>query len=360
MKRRYLIININQVTPAWLTKLLQEKGYIHRGAVTQIQIVKSVKQHSTLYHLIAGYSTATKPRSVPTRFVLKIPHSDSAWASKEVEFYHTIVPLMLSTHPANDLPLLRCYDAVYSAATQQSHLLLEDVSSTHFTTAGQMPPTPDHCQQVIEAYALFHAYWWEHPRLGQDIGELLTEETIDSFLTGIQAKFRAFMDLIGARLANIEREVLEAVVSTWPMKRRQRLVRGKGVTLVHRDPHPLNFLYPHDPTQSKVKLIDWQSWRVDTGTDDLAYLMACHWPLEQRAPIERDLIRHYHRRLVGLGVANYSWADCWYDYRASIIRCLFFLMFAFSPSQLEDETWWDRVKRGLEAFQDWDCTDLLQ
>lgn len=354
------ITTINQVTPAWLTKLLREKGYLRQGVVTNIQTIELSKRNSIIYHLVVAHSDNTKPRSAPTRFVLKLPHPDFAWDHKEVEFYNTIVPLMLKAYPGDDLPVLRCYDAVYSAATKRSHLLLEDVSSTHFTTAGLMPPTLGHCQQVVEAYAFFHAYWWEHPHLGHDIGELLTEAAIDSFLTEAQAKFQDFVDVMGQRLVKMQRDALEAVVSAWPMRRRQRLVQGQGVTLVHRDPHPLNFLYPHDPTQSTVKLIDWQSWRVDTGIDDLAYLMACHWPLEQRVSLERNLLRRYHRQLVAFGVENYSWADCQYDYRASVIRCLFFLMVAYSPAQLEGETWWNRIERGLETFQQWDCADLLK
>jgi hypothetical protein len=104
-----------------------------------------------------------------------------------------------------------------------------------------------------------------------------------------------------------------------------------------------------------VKLIDWQSWRVDTGTDDLAYWMACHWPLEQRVLLERDLLKRYHQRLIELGVKKYDWADCLYDYRASVIRCLFFLMVAWSPAQWGAGVWWGRVQKGIAAFKAWDC-----
>ena len=68
------------------------------------------------------------------------------------------------------------------------------------------------------------------------------------------------------------------VASAWPRRRRDRVIRAQGVTIVHRDPHPLNLLYPLDSASRSVKLIDWQSWRVDTGTDDLDYLMAFHYP----------------------------------------------------------------------------------
>lgn len=77
-----------------------------------------------------------------------------------------------------------------------------------------------------------------------------------------------------------------------------------------------------------VKLIDWQSWRVNTGTDDLAYLMACHWPLAELEKVEQALLQRYHRQLIEQGVKQSSWEDCLYDYQALIVRCLFFLMVA--------------------------------
>jgi hypothetical protein len=290
---------------------------------------------------------------------LKIPRQNFAWDKREVEFYHTLVPLMFDTYAPDELPFVRCYDASYSATIQHSHLLLEDLSLTHFTTDGLMPPSRRYCEQVIEAFALFHAYWWEHPRLGQGIGELLTEALIDTFISDAQTKWAEFVKFRGERLARDQYEILQAVVSAWPAERRKRVVRGEGITLVHRDPHPLNFLYPRDPTQGGVKLIDWQSWRVDTGTDDLAYGMACHWPWEQRRLLEGDLLKQYHQRLVERGVQQYDWADCLYDYRASIIRCLFFLMVAWSSAQWETGVWWHRVQKGIAAFKEWNCAELL-
>lgn len=220
---------------------------------------------------------------------------------------------MVSNHPGRRWPFLHCYEAVYSPETGRSYLLLEELSETHLTQMELMPPSQKHRRQVIEAYALFHAYWWEHPRLGQDIGQRLDEAAIDEFLSSAQKKLAHFVDFAGQHLTEAQHTILKRVVTAWPARRRERIVQGKGLTLVHRDPHPRNFLYPRDPETGGVKLIDWQSWRIDTGTDDLAY--------------------YYHEQLVALEVKNYGWEACWYDYRASIIRCLFFLMVAWSPVQ---------------------------
>jgi thiamine kinase-like enzyme len=355
-----VITDVTQLTSTRLTGLLRDKGCLTKGSVKNIQTVKTTKTNgSTAYHLEIDYSG--EEALAPRRLFLKISRPDLAWSHKEVEFYNVIAPVILDAHPPEtDLPFLHCYDAVYAADIGRSHLLLEELSVTHFATSDSMPPTLQHGEQVIDAYALFHAAWWEHPRLGQDIGELLTEQAIDAFLSQAQKKFREVVDFRGEGLSGAQRQPLEQVVSAWPINRRRRLVQGQGITLVHRDPHPRNFLYPRDIQAGRVKLIDWQSWRVDAGTDDLAYLLACHWPIQQRKQVERGLLKRYHERLVMLGVQAYTWDHCRYDYRASIIRCLFFLMYAWSPAHWQTGTWWSRVEKGLEAFDDWDCGALLR
>ena len=70
--------------------------------------------------------------------------------------------------------LVPCYDAIYSETDGMSHLLLADLSLTHFTPitkaqllAGDTMPSQRHLEQMVDAIAGLHAYWWEHPQLGE-------------------------------------------------------------------------------------------------------------------------------------------------------------------------------------------------
>jgi hypothetical protein len=36
---------------------------------------------------------------------------------------------------------------------------------------------------------------------------------------------------------------------------------------------------------------------------------------EARRPVERDIVREYHERLLEAGVRGYPWERCWADYR---------------------------------------------
>jgi hypothetical protein len=343
-----VIADIQQVTPAWLTEILRANGL--SVTVTAFDITKSKDTNNSLvYHL----RLQCDDQDAPLRLFLKIPAAGSLWPEHEIRFYNEIIPIMRQD---DDLPFVRCFDVSYDTQTHRSHFLMEDLSDTHFDLDSGQVPTREHYEQVVDGFALLHAFWWEHPRLGVDIGQHLTADMIDGFVQRAQVKFSALKTASTVNFADDQLAILSSVAAKWPDKRRERIVNGQGVTLVHRDSHPLNFLYPRGSGQAKI--VDWQSWRVDTGTDDLAYMMACHWDAEKRAQIEMDLLTRYFKGLTDFGLENYTWDNCWYDYRASIIRCLSFLMNAWSPKQ--SSIWQQRVARGIKAFQDYNCAELLR
>lgn len=346
---------INQLTPEWLTERLCANRHLQQGRVDQIRIVKA--QHtsvSSVFHLHIHYTAATI--GAPEKLFCKLPKPDFAWGDKEHEFYTPVAPAMAAGGGGEARPFPFCYDSVYEADSRRSHLLLADLGATHYALDAAMPPL-ELREALIDAYAAFHAFWWEHPQLGHGVGELLTDAAIDGFLATAQEKFGRFCHYAAAELTPAVERILAAVCTDWPLRRRRRLTAGVGVTLVHRDPHPRNFLFPRDPACHGVKLIDWQSWRVDTGADDLAYLMACHWPLADDPTLEGALLARYHAGLVERGVTGYTWEECRYDYQASILRCLFFLLLAWSPAQWEQGVWWPRVQLGLAAYRRWGCNE---
>ena len=356
----YVVTNIDQVTPDWLTNLLRKKGLVKLGKVTDIAQTKSRQTNvSTVYFLTISFDQ--QESFAPKKLFLKIPSPEfqwNGWGKKEIQFYTEIISEMRKVFNWNELPFIRPYDVAYSNDTDHSHFLFEDISD-EFQTIDGPPPTIEHCQRAMEAFALVHAHWWEHPKLLHNYSEPYTLQMIDSYINSAQTKLQDFIEFRGAALSSKHAEFLETVASTWPAKRVERLVCGKGITMVHRDPHTLNVLYSYDKNNVRVKIIDWQSWRVDTGTDDIAYYMACHWPTELRRDRETGLVNLYHKKLIDYCVENYTWEECWYDYRASVIRCVFFLMAAWSPRQWERGWWWDKLSHGLQAFEDLNCKELL-
>jgi Ecdysteroid kinase-like family len=114
------------------------------------------------------------------------------------------------------------------------------------------------------AHAGFHAFWWDHERLGVSVG--------------------TFADESG-----------------------------------HGDAHAWNALVPRDPTSNDVRLIDWDAWRIDTATDDLAYMIAVHWFPDWRRRYEQESLRRYHDALVAGGVRRYFFDALCEDDRHSVL-----------------------------------------
>ena len=116
-----LITDANQATPTWLTEVLRESGHLSQGQVVDVQLQPSPKAVSLIIPLQVRYSEDA-PNSAPSRFILKVskPFVKSE-IPKEVEFYRFIA------NSVTNLPLIRCYQAVYSPEVGRFHVLLEDV-----------------------------------------------------------------------------------------------------------------------------------------------------------------------------------------------------------------------------------------
>jgi thiamine kinase-like enzyme len=354
-----LTTDMEQVTPDWLTEVLQERGCLDRGQVVTVKKSPRTTNTSVTSRLEMTYS-ADAPSSAPPWLFLKISKSDfrsNLYTShrKEVEFYNTIAPAMV------DPPTARCYDAVYSPETDQAHILLEDLSETHYRVSDPLPPLMPQCEQALDCLARLHAFWWENPRLGKDYGALLDVQT---FIQAFGMWLPGFLDFAGDRLFTHEREMYEKVLASlpglWERYLQHRFAEGKGLTLVHTDLHFNNFLLPKDLAKDQVRIVDWESWSVYIGPHDLAYAIALGWYPKRKYLIEKDLVRRYHNGLLKYGVENYDWDACWLDYRLSVIVNLFTPVLRWAIFD-ESKTgwWWDALEKTLPAFEDLDCAELL-
>src|SRR5262249_40594064 len=140
-----------------------------------------------------------------------------------------------------DLPMVHCYDAVYATETKKYHLLLDDLSDSHFQPEWPLPPSQQHCEQAIACLAKLHALWWEHARLGKDIGQVPTDEAFKAGVAETNARVRDFVDFLGDRLPGKRRKVYDTLLSLlprfWEHHRWQRLIANTACTLLHGDAH---------------------------------------------------------------------------------------------------------------------------
>jgi hypothetical protein len=340
-----VIRDIGQIDPAWLTRLLQERGALVRGRVSVVrkQVVRT--NTATAAHLEVDYSDAA-PSSAPRRLFVKLGRR-----RVEVEFYNRIAPAM------PDSPAAHCYDAAYSPETGSSHMLFDDLSATHIAPEGELPPSLEDTERLADALAAFHAYWWQHPRLRTDIAEIA--EDVPGYVLGVAREaFPGFVDVLGDRLSTMRCRRYERILAAWPLPAyAARLAAGQAVTLVHGDTHYWNFLAPRDPAAGTVRIVDWAVWHIGVGPFDLAYMIALFWFPERRARMEQGLVRRYHARLLERGVISYDWEQCWLDYRTAVVFHLLWPI--FWHRYLPEYIWWNTLEKGMLAFEDLACVELI-
>lgn len=357
-----LITDADEATPERLTGILRREGSLSHGEVVTVRKESPYfSGMSALSRLTLGYSPGASA-SVPSRLLLKIPLSEPDWMvtpglrRKEVDFYRAVANAM------SRAPAVRCYDAVYCPQSDRSHLLLDDISATHSRPEFPLPPLNRHCDQLIDCVAQLHAFWWNHPRLGDDIGAFPDDELVRKHYERLEEAWCGFAAFLGDRLPPERRRLYEGVLSSWPtlwQQRRGRFSSAGNITLIHGDLHCLNVLFPRASQKGEVYLIDWENWRVSVGTDDLAYMIALQWPPERRHRMEMNLLRRYHTALQKYGVARYDWEDCWCDYRLSVIRQLF-IPVLFWLHRLPPDAWWPHLENAVLAYQDLSCAELLE
>ena len=349
-----VISDASQITSDWLSDVLGEHGCLCGGRVLSMDVSVGPTTTSTVARLRVSYSEEV-PDAAPAGLLLKMsrPGFHPHFGQNEVDFYRRVVPAMVHA------PVVRCFDAAYSPETQRSHLLLEDVSGSHVEVDSRPPPPREACEQIMDCLASFHAAWWEHPRLGADIGEPHGPPDISA----MQETLAGFLRFLGDQLSTEKQRIYRRVVDTARDRWQRRFVEGRirpsdGLTLVHGDAHFENFLLPRDRKRHHVCIIDWQFWHMSLGPWDLAFMIARNWTREERRLLEMDLVRRYHEGLLRHGVTGYAWEDCWLSYRDLCVENVLIPMWQWR-GQLTPETDWDGLEKAFDAFEDLECEELM-
>ncbi len=355
-----VISSPEQVTSAWLTERLASRGILHHGEVTHIEISDQSFRQGTFGNIASLDVTYTADTvgSVPKYLFLKTSKSDLhpealAFGEREVYFYTEMAEFTAS------LPIPRCYDAAYDAASGRSHILIQDLSSTHFQTVYPIPPSPRQCELLMRSLAQVHAAFWNSPLFAQDLGHLSETFSATATRRRLEATLSDFLEFLGDSLLPAQQRIYQDVLAAPLLSRREeRRERLAAVTLTHGDAHPWSFMLPRDTEADQVMVIDWHLWEISPPTDDLAYLMAYWWAPSRRAALERPLLDVYYRQLVECGVERYDWDMFQGDYRESVAFTTLIPIGQFRR-KAPLAVMWNGLENSTAAFQDWNCAEVL-
>jgi thiamine kinase-like enzyme len=339
-----------------LTEALRRAGSLGEPSVCNVAVMASFpKLRSHTFRLRLQY--VGPAQNAPSSVILKMGCLDSAghpsYANRrEIAFYRDIAPDL----PERVVPY--CFETVDATENITWHLLLEDLTESHFiATEWPLPPTLEQCHNIAEALARLHAAWWDSPRLDGSVGTWRDTDAFDQALRSFAGQLASFTDRFGEHLPAERRDLYQRLLDHAP-RLLARYHSHRNLTVIHGDAHSWNFFLPRHGGGENVRLIDWEDWSINTATNDLAYMMAMLWYPDRRRRMERPLLDRYHEELVNRGVNGYDRRALDDDYRLSALW-LITRPVVQAMNNIAPRVWWNNLERIMLAIDDLGCRDLL-
>lgn len=350
-----LILTIDDVSPAWLTDVLQHYGS-HDHVVQRVHVTRihDEQLHSISYYLEAHWSPQA-PTTLPSRFFLKLPRQPDTDGFASAGTHEIATYQFFAAHQTL-LPTIPCYDAVYNTDYRRYHLLLADLSHTHDQPRWHLTIDASYVQRTVDCLAHIHAYWWNQPARCRAIATLRSPEYVASEVQRVRDALPHFLAHVATPLTPQERQLYARLATAAPQLW-ARYFDPSHPTLVHGDAHFWNFLYPRTERTQPTYILDWQQQHVDWGVSDLAYLLVLRYP-HRTAANEYAFVQRYHQALLRHGVVNYAWESCWRDYRRAVVEQLLVPLQWYHVG-LPDALWQLFVPRTLTAYRDLNCEEFL-
>ncbi|MHA2474975.1 MAG: phosphotransferase [Promethearchaeota archaeon] len=320
MKSNKIITDIGQLTPEWLTSIFKKNGYLCQGKIIDLTDINSLRPDigSTTYSCALKFSEDAQKDNFSSKIVIKVLADGE---TSEAKFYSIVAKHM----PGMPIPI--CYDVAYSEETGASHVILENFSETHYQYS-DYPPSKQIFKKAIDSLAEIHAYWWDNKKLNKLLEHSASFYPMKAFkekqnLLCIREQEK-FLQTIDHKISEHRKKLLRKIFALFPRIAHKRYKKG-NITLIHNDAHTYNFYFPKDSEDHKLKaiLFDWEAWSIDVGCQDLVYMIGFWYFPDYRHLVEKGLIKYYHTALLDHGVKNYSWDECWDDYRLYALISIF-------------------------------------
>jgi hypothetical protein len=337
-----------------LTMALRKAGVLGGGCVRDVVVERSFDTLlSHIFRLKLSYDAAL---GGPEFLILKAGLPDrpgGPWKAgrQEVAFYAEVASAM------SDHLVPRCFDADWTADTGAWHLLLEDLTDSHFVaTRWPLPPTLAQCESIVRTRARFHAAWWDDPRLGNTIGAW-QDAALDQQLLDFAGDLAGFTERFGDRLSSERRDLYARLIDRAP-RLQTRYRSHRNMTILQGDSHVWDCFLPRDGARDDALLFDWDAWPIGPASNDLSTMMALHWYPERRRQVERPLLDCYHAALEAHGVKDYARRELDDDYRLSVLWNLRTPVWQ-EANGIPPMIWWNGLERIFMAVDDLDCRELL-
>jgi aminoglycoside/choline kinase family phosphotransferase len=319
MSRRFPI-EPSQVTAEWIDAQLRTCGAITTANVTSIEsepLGEGVGMMALLSRITVNYDQpeAGAPATVVAKFAIQ---NENRVVGMAFRVYEREALFLRDLAAHSGVPLPAVYAVEIDLASGDNVILMEDIGD--YRMGDQVEGCDlETAKIVLDAIAPVHAAFWQN--VDQPIlsfvphvdGEMQTEAMSAGPAAGWDPCVERFPDTM-TPLVRAHRD--KFLSSTRELHARMgRLPQ----TLCHGDCRLDNMMFAKEPGHHPVIVLDWQGVIISSGLQDVGYLLTQNLSVENRRKGERDLVAHYHSRLVEHGVTGYTLEQCWEDYRLAAL-----------------------------------------
>ena len=275
---------------------------------------------------------------------------------REVRFYQFIESLNPDPYP--NIP--RCFNSHISEDEDAYFLVLEDLSDSHQDYQVMDFSRLENWQYGLRALAKFHRNLIGKLSEEQILLHSDDEKDVENYIRKLETAYREFkagnQDYIHASTFALL-ESCVPLIKSFELEKVARVRENRLTTLLHRDAHLRNFLYPRQ-VGGETMLVDWQFWGVGIGTFDLRHLLGSALP-EVLREHQKDLVRYYHQVFSEGLVCDYAFKDSWTDYLKGIVDNLFMPVWQYTGFGWEHERWEKTLAIAVENFYGLNCDQFF-
>lgn len=289
---------LSQLSSEWLSDAL-------RTPVASVTVVDAHAGTTGRAALELEYGEAV---DLPRRLFVKLPPTDelqrmfvtsSGMGKREARFYAS-----LSAEIPVRLP--RSYFAASDEAGESYIMLLEHLAEAGCTFQNASTRySLDYIRQVLDAFALLHAKFWDSPRFATDLAWLqppLQHEIAVQLIQLSLEQHAATMPPVFRAMGELYLEHANAIHQLW--------LRGTP-TVIHGDVHDANLFYD----AGKPGFLDWAMVARGPAMRDTGYFLAGTLTPHDQRESGSELMDYYRKQLLAHGAPAPSTQELWQQYQ---------------------------------------------
>jgi hypothetical protein len=341
--------NSKDVTAGWLTDVLRNSGTIKDASVSGFDGKNLGEGYGLMGEVVRLNLEYDQPEDGAPRSVIgKFAAEDvvNLGVAKSMFFYPREVGFYTQLAPYSPVRTAKYYHADLAMPDQDFVLLLEDFDTA--TRGDQVAgTTPEQTELAMTEIAKLHGAWWG--KVDEGPMTELFDFTNPEFLAAVQDGYQAFVEPSLENFADYYSDYTAKVARELGPKTVEFLsnFNGKRRTFVHGDFRADNMMFGDIADSNGFALLDWQISGRGSGLYDIAYLICNSVPREYRKQAEQDLLKNHHATLMEMGVEDYSFDECWEDYRTAVLSGLYVAVYASGGLDLGNERGVELAKAAL-------------